>query len=103
MKNKKSAKDIAFDRERVKLRSEIKRLNSLVTGYKDTINSLIEVTDSQTHVIQEQNTIIAELLNYLDMDRNELHLLIDKEKSESEYREKVLSTFDIMRMFSSRF
>lgn len=101
--NKKSAKDIAFDRERTKLRSEIKRLNNLVMGYKETVNSLLEVTDSQTQVIQEQNEIIADLLNYLDLDKNELHLLVDKEKSVAEYRKRMLSTFEFMSLLSSKF
>ena len=101
--NKKSAKDIAFDRERTKLRSEIKRLNNLVLGYKETVNSLLEVTDSQTHVIQEQNEIIADLLNYLDLDKNELHLLVGKEKAESEYRKKVLNACEFLSLLSSKF
>ena len=101
--NKKSAKDIAFDRERTKLRSEIKRLNNLVTGYKETVSSLLEVTNSQTHVIQEQNEIIADLLSYLDLDKNELHILVDKEKSEYEYRKRMLSTFEFMSLLSSKF
>ncbi len=81
MKQKQSAKDLAFEKERAKFRKKIRELereiNGLKLSYMQKENEL-RVVNSQ---LFQKEDWIRRLLEYTELSENDMRAIIDKEKS----------------------
>lgn len=100
MKKTKSAKDIAFDKERAKYRKEIRELNSLVSKQNINIDRLKQDIDRKDMELVEKDEWIRRLLEYMDMSEEDMRKIIQKDKTMSEFAERLS---DINKMVSRFF
>lgn len=95
-KYKKSAKDIAFDRERAKFRSEIRKLTDCLNNKQKQINGLNEVVKEKDIVIFQQKKWIERLLQYTELSEQDMKQLIENDKKIAE----IIDNFaNIQRIF----
>ena len=100
MKKTKSAKDLAFDKERAKYRKEIRELNSLVSKQNINIDRLKQDIDRKDMELVEKDEWIRRLLEYMDMSEEDMRKIIQKDKTMSEAAERLS---DINKMVSRFF
>lgn len=100
MKKTKSAKDLAFDKERAKYRKEIRELNSLVSRQSIDIDRLKQDIDRKDMELVEKNEWIRRLLEYVDMSEEDMRKIIQKDKNMSDIAERLS---DINKMVSGLF
>ena len=84
MGNKKSAKDMAFEKERAKFRQQIRELEREVKEEKINswkLNELIETKDKE---IDELKDWISRLLEYMDLSEEEMRKIIKSEKAKAD-------------------
>ena len=84
MGNKKSAKDMAFEKERAKFRQRIRELEREVKEEKINswkLNELIEAKDKE---IDELKDWISRLLEYMDLSEEEMRKIIKSEKAKAD-------------------
>lgn len=96
----KSAKDLAFDKERAKYRKEIRELNSLVSRQSIDIDRLKQDIDRKDMELVEKNEWIRRLLEYMDMSEEDMRKIIQKDKNMSDIAERLS---DINKMVSGLF
>lgn len=89
MDRKKSAKDIAFDKERAKFRSEIRDLKQDISERDKDIRRLKEIISQKENEITEKDDYIRRLLEYMEMSEEDLKKFIEKEKLEAEIIDKI--------------
>ena len=99
----KSAKDIAFDKERAKFRSEIRNLKYAVEYRDKQIKELGETVRQREEELFKLNEWIERLLEYTEISKEDLKKLIESEKEKVEVREKISTTLGILGMFGSNF
>lgn len=97
MDRKKSAKDIAFDKERSKFRSEIKKLQYEINDKNTEISELKLALSQKENEIIEKDDWIQRLLKYMDLSEEDLKGFIEKEKQQCAIINKI---GDISRIFS---
>ena len=85
----KSAKDIAFDKERAKYRKEIRELNSLVIKQRIDIDKLKQDIDRKDMELLEKDEWIRRLLEYMDMSEEDMRKIIQKDKTMAEAAERL--------------
>lgn len=95
MKNK-SAKDLAFDRERVKYKRQIVELMAKLKQKDDEIYSL----NARCDQLQDW---VDRLLEYTELSKEELVELIKKEKESAEVAKDLKAMLGVMRGFGSYF
>lgn len=100
MKKIKSAKDLAFDKERAKYRKEIHELNSLAIKQRIDIDKLKQDIDRKDMELAEKDDWIRRLLEYMDMSEEDMRKIIQKDKIMSEAAERLS---DINKMVSRFF
>lgn len=83
MKNK-SAKDIAFDRERAKFRKEIREKNNTIIYQLSKISDLEAELREANDKIQQQEDWIKRLLEYMDMSEDEMRKRIENDKTKDQ-------------------
>lgn len=98
MKQKKSAKDIAFEKERAKFRSEIRNLQYQIVYRDRQIKELSETISQREMELFKQEDWIRRLLEYTEMSKEDLQSLIKSEKDKAEIRERISTTLDIIGM-----
>ena len=98
MKQQKSAKDIAFEKERAKFRSEIRRLTDSLNDKQIQIDGLSETVREKDDVIRQQKEWIDRLLEYTEISKEDLQSLIESEKDKAEIRERISTTLGIIGM-----
>lgn len=81
MDKKKSAKDIAFDKERSKLRSEIRKLQDELNNQRTDISELKVALSEKENAIAEKDDWIERLLGYMDLSKEDLKKSIEREKA----------------------
>lgn len=94
---KKSAKDLAFDKEREKFRKEIHRLdgeNKLLTSKVKEKNEKLQKMEDENRHLKEW---IERLLEYMDMPENEMRKRIELEKVENEVFSHFSEIMDVFR------
>lgn len=79
-KYKKSAKDIAFDKERAKFRSEIRKLTDCLNNKQKQIDGLNETIREKDIIISQQKEWIERLLEYTELSEDDMKQLIEKDK-----------------------
>ena len=99
----KSAKDIAFDKERGKFRSEIRNLKYQIQYRDQQIEELGETVRQREEELFKLNEWIERLLEYTEISKEELKKLIESEKEKAEVREKISTTLGILGMFGGNF
>lgn len=102
MKQQKSAKDIAFEKERAKFRSEIRRLTDSLNDKQIQIDGLSETVREKDDVIRQQKEWIDRLLEYTKISKEDLQALIESEKDKAEIRERVSTTLGVIGMIGGR-
>lgn len=100
MKKTKSAKDLAFDREREKYRKEIRDRDTLITELQYIVGQLQESIRQRDNKISECNDWIRRLLEYMDLSEDDMQKIIQKDKTIADITEKLS---DVDRMVSKFF
>ena len=89
MKQKQSAKDIAFEKERAKFRKKIRELEHDLASIK----CLVMQKDNELNILRgelsQKEDWIRRLLEYTEFSEKDMRAIIDKEKSHAQ----------IMKMF----
>lgn len=96
---KKSAKDIAFDKERAKFRSEIRSLTDNLNKSKKQINELNKTIREKDVVVSQQKEWIDRLLEYTELSESEMKQLIEKDKKTAE----IIGNFRSLQQVFGRF
>lgn len=99
MKKIKSAKDLAFDKERAKYRKEIRELNSLVSKQNINIDRLKQDIDRKDMELQEKDEWIRRLLEYMDMSEEDMRKIIQKDKTMAEAAERLSDINNMVSRF----
>ena len=92
MERKKSAKDIAFDRERAKFRKEIRKLEAEKRIPKSRIDVLECTIDQKEDQIRNLEDWNARLLGYMDLSKEDVKAQFKREKK----REEIIDRLDIL-------
>lgn len=87
MDRKKSAKDIAFDKERAKYRSEMRNLQYQIDCKDKQIKELVETVYQREDELLKQEDWINRLLEYMDLSKQDMKRIIEKEKQRTEIAE----------------
>lgn len=100
MKNK-SAKDLAFEKERVKYR---KCINEMEIELKQKDNEILELrnrfSEAEEKCTQLQDWV-NRLLEYMDLSEEDMRKIIQKDKDSAEVMEHMNGLFGIMKRFGS--
>lgn len=99
MKKTKSAKDLAFDKERAKYRKEIRELNSLVSKQNINIDRLKQDIDRKDMELVEKDEWIRRLLEYMDMSEEDMRKIIQKDKTMAEAAERLSDINNMVSRF----
>lgn len=100
MNKKKSAKDIAFDKERAAFRKRIRELERGVSSKDLEIRELKEVISQKETEMAEKDDWIRRLLDYMDLSEEDLKKFIKNEKIKAD----IYDGFGIIdKMFSRCF
>lgn len=103
----KSAKDVAFDKEREKYRKQIRELEEKVKSTElnsqKRISELIEQTDALEQKILEQNDWIERLLEYTEVPKEEVLAAINAEKSKKSAYDAINHMADVMGCVVDKF
>lgn len=78
---KKSAKDLAFEKERAKFRKEIRETNSEVLRLRQEIRELKETIQMQEEELRQSKEWIDRLLEYTELTEDEMHKVIKSQKA----------------------
>lgn len=100
-KYKKSAKDMAFDKERAKFRSEIRNLTDQLNNKQKQIEGLNEAIREKDVAISQQKEWIERLLEYTELSENDMKQLIEKDKKTAEIVDNFASLQRIFGRFGS--
>lgn len=84
MKYKKSAKDIAFEKEREMFRKEIHRLETIIYDHNKEAILLYQRIRELESKLEEKDDWIRRLLEYTDMSEEDMRRTIAKEKAVNE-------------------
>lgn len=95
----KSAKDIAFDKEREKFRSEIRKQTDDLNKKQKQIDELNEVIREKDVVISQQKEWIDRLLEYTELSEDDIKQLIEKDKKTAE----IIGNFRSLQQVFGRF
>ena len=89
MKKTRSAKDLAFDKERAKYRKEIRELSSQVIKQRIDIDQLKQDVDRKDMELVEKDDWIRRLLEYMDMSEEDMRKIIQTDKTVAETVERL--------------
>lgn len=95
-KNNKSAKDLAFDKERASFRSEIRNLKYQIQYRDKQIEELNETVRQREEELFKLNEWVERLLEYTEIPKEDLKKLIESEKKEAQIRERISTTIGII-------
>jgi len=94
----KSAKDIAFDRERAKLKKQKREVEEQLRVRDKAIESLMDRISELENVIVQKDEWIERLLEYTELTKEDLKAMIEKDKATAE----ALKTFNSLIGFCGR-
>lgn len=93
----KSAKDIAFEKERIKYRQHIRELEKQINENNLHISSLEKTISMKNEDIRVLNEWNDRLLEYTEMTKEDLQTMINHDKSVNEITDQ-LKTLNILAM-----
>ena len=99
MSQKKSAKDMAFERERAKYRKQIRELQSELRAKEAQIEDLKEELSAKETEITEKEDWIRRLLEYTELSQEELKMLLEKEKATADIMDELSKMQAVFRRF----
>lgn len=100
MNNKKSAKDIAFDKERAKYRGQIRELEREIKNVKIEKIQLKEQLSELEQEIDSLKSWIERLLEYTELSEEDMKKIVMKDKLSAEITSQMAS---INRIFGRYF
>lgn len=103
MKNNKSSKDLAFDRERAKYRHEISNLQRESKENLRKIEAMNQKISELEESIREKDEWINRLLEYTELTEEDMRNQIQKEKSVSEVINHIQDMNSIIGRFGKLF
>lgn len=95
----KSAKDIAFERERIKLKKQKREVEEQLRDKDKTIKSLMDKISELEIIINQKDEWIERLLEYTELTKEDLKSMIEKDKATAE----TLKTFNSLMGLCGRF
>lgn len=99
MRQKKSAKDIAFDKERAKYLKKIRGLEHDISEFKVAIMRKDSELNILRNELEQKKDWIRRLLEYTELSQEYMKKIIEKEKITSEIMEHFQSMERIMSKF----
>lgn len=100
LKNKKSAKDIAFEKERAKYRHEINNLNKILREKQREIDSLktqiFSITEEKDYTIKFLNNKLEYIIKLSNLSREELEKLMEDESKKAESLKSISTAIEIL-------
>ena len=99
----KSAKDLAFEKERAKYRKQIRELESVIDERDVTIRELNDQLLQAEGKCSELQDWINRLLEYTEMSEEDMRNIIQKEKDTAELMEHFNALIGIGRMFGGTY
>lgn len=99
MKTSRSAKDIAFDKERAKFRKEIRELEHRIIEKDKHIVELEKIIGKINMQIQQQEDWIRRLLEYMDMPEEEMRKRIEHDRAKDDILDQLDEFGQIFRRF----
>ena len=99
MKKTKSAKDLAFDKERTKYRKEIRELGSQLIKQRIDIDKLKQDVDRKDMELSEKDEWIRRLLEYMDLSEEDMRKIILKDKTMAEAAERLSNVNKMVSRF----
>ena len=99
MSQKRSAKDMAFERERAKYRKQIRELQSELRAKEARIADLKEELSTKETEITEKEDWIRRLLEYTELSQEELKMLLEKEKATADIMDELSKIQDVFHRF----
>ena len=97
--NKKSAKDIAFERERAKLQKQKREVEEQLRDKDKTIKSLMDKISELENVIVQKDEWIERLLKYTELTKEDLKVAIEKDKAKAETLKTLNSLMGLCKGF----
>lgn len=94
----KGKKDIAFDKERAKYRSEINDLRSIISTKEMQIKELTEKLDAKDKELYESKEWIDRLLEYTEIPKEDLKFIIGQEKTKIELQERLMTITSMLNI-----
>lgn len=94
----KGKKDIAFDKERAKYRSEISYLKSIISAKETQIKELTEKLDAKDKELYESKEWIDRLLEYTEIPKEDLKFIIGQEKTKIELQERLMTITSMLNI-----
>lgn len=98
MNRKKSAKDIAFDKERAAFRKKIRELEREISSKDSEIRQLKDLISQNDNELSEKDDWIRRLLEYMDLSEDDLKKFISNEKIKTD----IYDSFEFMNEIFSR-
>jgi hypothetical protein len=102
-KTTKSKKDIAFDKERSKLRTEINSLKSLLAQRDKQLVELQEIIHQKDAELAEAKDWIERLLEYTEMSKEDMQKILTSEKDKAEIQERLKTSLGILSLLGGGF
>ena len=101
MERKKSAKDLAFEKERAKYRRAINELSCENKRYFGVVQEQKEMIASLETTVAQQKDWIDRLLNYCGLSDKEMRDIVEAEKNKAKAAKTMAETADAMgRIFT---
>lgn len=97
--NKKSAKDIAFEKERAKLRKQKREVEEQLQERDKTIKSLMDKIFELETMINQKDEWIERLLKYTELTKEDLKISIEKDKTMVESAKSLKMLLDFCGRF----
>lgn len=98
MQNK-SAKDIAFERERTKLQRQKREAEEQLKDKDIAIKSLTDKISELEYIIRQKDEWIERLLEYTELTKEDIKAMVEKDKATAE----TLKTFNSLMGLCGRF
>lgn len=95
----KSAKDMAFEKERGKFRSEIRTLEARCSDLQSKVKKMEDTIRENEETIRKQADWIERLLAYTDISEDEMKKLVSMEKDKLALNEHFRELFSLMGGF----
>lgn len=103
MKNNKSAKDIAFDKERAKYHKEIRELEHELKNKDKEISESNERARAAEEKCEQLQEWIDRLLEYTEMSEEDMKRIIQKDKDTAEVMDHFNSLMGVFGRFGGRY
>ena len=97
--NNKSAKDIAFERERTKLQRQKREFEEKCRDKDAIIKSLTDKISELESIVGQKDEWIERLLEYTELTKEDLEIAIEKDKSVAEAAKSLKGLMGLCRGF----